>query len=833
MNRKYAFGRLFLLLVLVWSRSFAWGGELDDLRSQGDAALVSSDYVTASYFYRRMLDSQEWKSYADKTGVLSQLGIIEESQGRFEQAAEYYAKTLEGVPPDPQNPAFLKVNYYSQRYIGCLERAGFYRRAVKECWKLFPKADEAYQVHLLMRIIENDAFLTLSREEIDNLYAIAIPKYRDALGWNLADLLRLQGDLSRSCGLYETLWPVFPAQARAQAAPMVEVYSAQNKLDDLLRRLSGLSKTGGDPYPFLLLLTDLLLKANRGKEALEAIESTLMNGEAKDPPTVAAEYIGHAPIELLDQWVDLVHLQRSSEEAIAILARIVKFLPLDFTRREKLSHLLFNAGKREEAVQLWKDWMNLQPANPLAAFKAAEKIFALGDQQTAAGILNERKDSTPPPLVSQEGETALRLGMYDRAFAVFDKASQANGFNPESLSYAILQFAETCADLKPLVAALVQLATGRPYAEVKEWVRRPLLELGARPPFRKDMEDIAQADDTGLCRIQLAQSALKQGDRDGAVVLLQAVASESLYRNAADRELAEILSGESGLDHQREAAQLMKPSLAPVLEATSVLPLDSLIADRLLRYAAVQLNAFQPGEALSAIRKVEQSSSTVNPPLSPEALDRLLFLRAKALVEFSSLEPAMQLLENIQFQPQRSEARFLLAQIHLALKDVEAARLLLQDIVDNSDDWRWANDALKILAAIEPLTGESLDLYSLSAMYRLQGRFADAVPVMRELAVKGYGEDIEEWARYDIGRLKRDAGDRAGASEEWRRLLLDVDNPAIRGMTQLELLQMSSPSGLRMEDATKYRQLLLDLPDTIFSDLARLEMQRINTAEKP
>jgi len=226
--RKYSLVRLFLLLVLAWSAASAQAGELDDLRSQGDAALVAGDTVTASYFYRRMLDSADWNDYADKAGVLSQLGIIEESQGRFEQAAEFYAQTLEGVPPDPQNPAFMKVNYYSQRYIGCLERAGFYRRAVKECWKLFPKADETYQVHLLLRIIEDDAFLTLTREEIDNLYSLAIPKYRDALGWSLADLLRLQGDLSRSCGLYELLWPIFPAQARAQAAPMVEVYTAQN-----------------------------------------------------------------------------------------------------------------------------------------------------------------------------------------------------------------------------------------------------------------------------------------------------------------------------------------------------------------------------------------------------------------------------------------------------------------------------------------------------------------------------------------------------------------------------------------------------------------------------
>ena len=250
------------------------------------------------------------------------------------------------------------------------------------------------------------------------------------------------------------------------------------------------------------------------------------------------------------------------------------------------------------------------------------------------------------------------------------------------------------------------------------------------------------------------------------------------------------------------------------------------IFQQLLNYANYRLNAFQPEDALVAVRQIESSSRTLTRPLSQPASERLIFERGRALTELTSFQPALLLLDRVKTQPFLTEAKFLKAQILLSQKQVEESRTLLKEIVEGDESWRRANDALALLVALDPLVGESLDLFCQSVLYQLQGRAEDAVPVLRQLAVEQFDKDPAEWARYQIGRLKEEAGDAEGARKEWDQLLLEANHPVILGMLRRNRIHRINAAGERITDMTAYQELLLDFPDTLASDLARLEVQQ-------
>lgn len=824
----------FLFIIFIWGNIAPCYAQenLEQLRVEAQSALAAGDYITAEYYFQRMLDSEEWEAYPDKINVLTQLGILEESQGRFEQAASYYERALERTPVNKNNSIALRMNYYAQRYAECLERAGYYQKAEKVYWDLYENAEKTNKVIMLRRLIDNYAFQQLTQEEIKQLKDIIIPQYQDLLGWELADLLRLQGEMKQSLELYELMWPRQISRAFKSVDAMAEVYKSLNQLDSLLERLQDRRKNSGSPYNFLLLEIKLLQSVGEHQKALDTLNGFLEADKFSTYEDKIAQLIGQAPIEVLDVWVDLVEELNSESEAIDMMKSVVKFLPLDVSRRDILGQMLYNAGRVDEAIQLWEEWVELQPKNPLATFKAAEKIHALGDEDKAKRILQSGQAERPPALAAREGDMALSLGLFDQAFAAFEIAVASGGVKPNAVTQLIERYADKNPDPKPLVGALIKKATGKTFTEVPEWIRTPLLDLGVKHHFKNELDSIARLDDSGLWKIHLARAAEKQGDRDWAVDLLQSVTEDSQYHNTAKRELAHILSEDQLIPSQREAAELLEPSLSMVLDTTRPVPLSTVLVDRLMNYADIQLQAFQPAKALTALHRIESSSPTLDRPLSKSEQDRLRFLRGKALLEFSSIEPAIHLLESIQYQPQLTEAKYLLARTYLAQNEVEKGMAYLREIVENRKYWQRANDALELLSAVEPLVGESLDLFCQAQLYMLQGRMEDAVPVLRQLAVNEYGNDSEEWARYTIGKMMQISGDRQSATDELKRLKIDVDHPVIQGMVELELLQLTQPADDTIGNMTRYQELLIDFSDTIFSDLARLEMQRSRTLEQ-
>ncbi len=821
----FRFHAIVWLLLFFFSLTLSWAqsNNLNQLRSQANAALFDGDHVTAAYYYQRMMESPDWENYPDKINVLGQMALIEESQARSAEAVKYYEKIQEIVESDSSAPDNARIDYYTQRYADALERAGYYKKAAQQYWELFEKGTSSNKTLYLMRILENYSYQSVSQEEMEKLRSLIIPQFRETLGWNLASLFRKQGMLEESYELYESLWPQQLAKARQSADSMYETYTQIDAFDDLLQRVQEQRQKGDHLFSHLMLELELLQLDGQVEEALQRLENVLLQ-ENQNPVDAVGALLSQIPKDLLNLWVDLVEDQRGREEAIAIMQRIVKHSPLDLSHRERLSTMLVKAGNSDEALTLWREWMELQPGNPLSKLKAAEKIYSLGLQEEAEEILENNIENIQPKLASNEADTALRLGLYDQAFSAYEIAVATGGVKPERVSNSILNFAERMPDSKPLIASLLKNATGRAFDEVPEWIRTPLLELAIQPAFMEELNQLAESDPAGLWHLNLAQAAVKQGHTQWAKQCLRSIPEDNKYQHTAKRELAQLLSREESIEEKKKAAALMRPSVEMVLDTTETIPLSNVLVDRLMKYSELRLDAYQPGAALQAIRNIEDASHTLDRPLTEKQIDRLQFLRARAMLEFSSLNAAIDLLEQIHFQPQKTEALYLLAKTHLVLGNMEQAEHLLQELVEKDTYWKRANDALRMMVMLEPLVGEALELYQLANLYQLQGRFSDAVPFLRQLAVKHYGEDMEEWARYEIGQLLKNQGDKEGAREEWKRLLVDVDHPVIHGIVQLKLLQ-STQTADEAQSATQYQDLLLEFPDTIFSDLARLEMQ--------
>ena len=344
---------------------------------------------------------------------------------------------------------------------------------------------------------------------------------------------------------------------------------------------------------------------------------------------------------------------------------------------------------------------------------------------------------------------------------------------------------------------------------------------------------LADADDGGAWKYNIACEALRRDSDRWALDLLSSIPPESLYRVMADRKRAEILGENSSIVAQREAADLMFPSVEPLLSATPPVVLNPVLMDRLIKYSELRLNAFQPNEALVAIQLIESSSASLERTPQPTDFARIAYGRARALSELASLEPAIKALESIDVSPYREDAQILLARIYIAQRKIDLAVDVLNDALENPQSWRIANDALSLLSALEPLVGDALEGFSDAILYELQGRFDRAVPCLRQVAVDYYGGDVEEWTRYYIGRLKNQSGETEDAREELQRLLMDVDDPIVRGLTRMELLKLNDSASASIGAATEYQELLIDLPNTLFADLARLQMQRKFGKEQP
>mgnify|MGYP001226524169 FL=1 len=835
------FFRLFLILGLgCLAVCFsAWPvlaeDNLDEWYTAAGVAYSSGDPVTAAYYYRRILESPGWEQYDKQINVLRSLGMVEESQARFQEAAQYYEQLMD-LLTDRSDPAVEQTyQMYVMRYANCLERTGKYSAANRIYWNVYKESDPAVQITVLRRILQNSGFLQLTPAELNALRQEVIPRYADVLGWDLAELLRLQGRLEDSHALYEDLWRANPDFAREYVPRMVELYSVLGKLDAWVEsvRAERMGSQSADTY--LLLEVAILKEARRDKEALDEIEKFVLPGKKIDElrPEDYELILTEISSPLLNEWIELVIAQRGTAPGIVILRSLLNLLSLDTQRRKRLSDLYVSAGQTPEALKLWTDWSEVQQGKPFAVLSAAEEIYALGETESARDLLKRMGDQIPPAFALKQGQIAMQFGDYPAALAAFRVAAASGGIPPAMITSTIQNFTETAATRDALVAALVDSASGQSYTDTPEWIKTSLIRYGVQNESKELLGQLAAADPNGVWNFYIANEALQQGNRKWALEMLEAIPRESLYRSMADQALASILKEDASMDAQRRAARLLKPTLEALVSETPAVPLTPSLADTLLDYAEICLNAFDPGEALKAIRVVESATGNLTRPLDSSAVARLAFARAKAMAEMASFEPAAQQLQKLTEPPYGEEARFLLAQISVAQREVETARNQLHRIVEDPQCWRRANDALALLLLLDPLVGDSLNLFCDAVLYQMQGRFEEAIPPLRQLAVNHYGDDLEEWARYYIGKLKMESGDRTGAREEWERLLLDVDQPVIHGLTRWGLLHLDDPVQTPDTVNAQRENLILKLPDTLFADLTRLELQSRGRRAQP
>ncbi|MDX9752998.1 MAG: hypothetical protein RBU29_03505 [bacterium] len=805
--------------------------DLSTLYLQGNAAMAQADYITAAYYFNRMMDAEEWTTYPDPINVLGKLGLIEESQADFLDAARYYGQICDALIQSPTHPQGGLLPYYLQRQADCLERSGFYQKAISIYWQLLQNAQPGSEMSLLSRLIRNYAFLDPTPEEMQTLHDRVIPVYMEQAGWDLADLYRIQEDYEKCKELYNSLWRQFPQEAQQHAESIYQAYTAMGQLDDLLKALHLAHEERRVSGDFLLLEVILLEHANQSEEALQRIETYLSDGLTNPLSSEIPALMGRFTTTLIDKWINLVEKIRGPEAAIPILKELVKQSPLEASRREKLSGLLLSMGKSAEAVKVWLDWIQIQSQNPLALFHAAETINALGDPKTAKDLLAAASQNLPPNLAYNHAYAALRMGDFDAAIASFMIAEVSGGVSAERITLTIDQFTQENPDTPNFIAALLESASESIKAgSERAWVRDGLIQLGITHHAQDELNGLAQTDPSGRWALYIAMEAQKQGKTDWALQLFQSISPDSPFAAAAKYHLAELLSHESGRENQIQAYQILKPAVDYIIHTTDTVTLTPVSVTRLFDFIDTCLSTYQPEEALAAVRRIESASNTLPEPLPSTAQDRLRFARARTMTQLASFGPALQILDQIQQDPYSSPAALLKAKILIGQKKNAEALVLLRQMIGDSTHWRVANDALSLLTQYEPLVGDSQALFADAMLYQLQGRYQDAIPQLRQLAVENFGEDTEEWARFTIGLLENQAGQKETAQSDWQRLALDADHPTIYGMTRYELLHLTQPAHAAVFDSTAVQLFLLDFPQTLFSDLVRLESERMRTS---
>ncbi len=825
----------FILFIFLFNCSFAAFSEesINDLYAKGNQAFSEADYITSTYYYQRLLDLEKWNEFPQKIDVLRKLAMIEESQARFDDAARYYRLLIDNLPQS-KDPNISNLNYfYYQRYAENLEKTGKYALAGQTYWELVQGSKEVNRTVYLKHLIQNYQYRQVSDDQLDELRQVVLPQYLENLGLEFAELLRIQGKKQESLNLFNQLWPINPVDSLDYLSSIADLFASENKLDELISHVHLYRTTVNNSSALIMFEVNLLEQAERGADALQQIEQFIFDQSGMKQVEDMEPIIIKVPALILDRWVELVTHYRNIDDGIRIITQILAITPMDLTRRKQLSGMLVREGRKQEAVALWSNWAEAETKTPTTILNAAQEIFGIGDLEAARAVLSDFKGRIPPQLAWRQGQAALQFGDHKQAIAAFNIAVATGKVHPSMIESVINQHIQTNPDQSQWVAELVKAASGKLHSSVPSWLKASLLNLGVQPQYRKQLEELIESDPSDAWKFSAALESIKQGDNDWALSQFNSIPQESLYFDIAKQKRSAILGENSSLDAQRQAAELFQSYVADILASASPVVLTPQMLERLIQYSEISLNAFKPDQALEAIRKIESAFDTLEHPPGASVISQLTLNRARALTELGSLDPAIKLLDSINELPYQEDAQLLLAKIFIAQRKSDIALSLLNEIAQNTQFWRTKNDALGLMNALEPLVGDPLQLFCDAMLYRLQGRLANAIPLLRQLAVDHYGGDVEEWSRYHIGKLKQDSGDAKGAIEEWRRLLTDVDHPVINGMIRLEILRMQQIASTNNASATDYQDLMIELPNTIFADLARLEMQRQFNKEMP
>ncbi len=790
------------------------------------------DTVRARFALERLRESPAWSTFPARLDALLQAALIEESQSRFGPASKIYARILNEELSRPEQLS-LESTYvgYALRWAECLERAGDSGKAAEVYWGLLDDLPENHQVTILFRLMRNYRYGRPSREDMERLAERVSALSTGSLRWQLAQMYEGKGMHQKAADLFEALWVEQPALALPYMEEMLSALSQTGWLDSFLEEAESRVSERSDRTVarFLAAAYQRLGESEKALRVIKNCQASIANQLLAQAASQSATVSVSIPPELHMLTPELVELEYEALRGVGNTTAALK-VALDMIKRRPTDIKWYEVVSRRPGVDplpLWKTYIAAHRNHAAAYQQAAMALQESGYKDDSVAILKEGAEKAPGhSTVLAYADALIASGSVEQAWRQFERARAQNWANDEFLADRVSQFLQQ-PSIRTAVWSLSQKQFNRPPSG--SWEDLILRNLLVEEGEISRLLDWVSTDTTGLAATRLAQWALFEGRTELALKAYDRVPKESMYRDSARIEMARILR-DSGADDMR-TYQRIGDLLDPVIDRLAFRPDDPAAAVHMKLeivelWARVSLSA---GEGLTVLERLYtffgRERETILQQYQPADAQRILLLRGLALSQVGSLDDALAELRALS-DTDNAEALFHEARILFWQENYEEAQPLFEQVVTDPGAWRFANDSLQYLAFLNRLDFGSLRLLSNAGFLVWQGRAEDAVPVFRDLAVREYGEDVAEWARYMIGKTLWDAGEKERASAEWERLSQEGDYGWLRDRLRWQKVagRAHSPTE-EVERRETLNEIISSATDTLFGDLARLKIK--------
>lgn len=233
-----------------------------------------------------------------------------------------------------------------------------------------------------------------------------------------ADAASALGDYAGAKSLYDTALAIDPANASALRG-LASLYDATNDPASSLHYLERLNESPASDASDRVALANALLRADRGDEAVDLLESSLQAAGPDD--------------ENLLRNLGLILLARGrDDEAITYLERAVTVSPRSDSRRA-LANALFEAERYDEAAIVLGAYLEQEPGDFDANMQLGYICSTRGDFEAALPRYRTAVDANPKSIDARVslGRTLEEVGRLDSAIRVYDKALDMRGLTLE------------------------------------------------------------------------------------------------------------------------------------------------------------------------------------------------------------------------------------------------------------------------------------------------------------------------------------------------------------------------------------------------------------------
>ena len=803
-----------------------------------ERARLVNDNVRVRYALTRLRESPGWAEFPWKRDALLQAALLEERFSRFGPAAELYGKIVREEIPRP-SPLTIDSPYvgYALRWAECLENCGDNGRAAEIYQDLLTDMPQDQASGILIYLIRNYRYGRPSPDDIERLAERVRAIDAPTLQWELAKMYVGKGLYDKAVEIFDRFWPDQAKLAVECLDEFLTAYRATGKLDTILQD----AETHVQDRHIAHFLAAAYQRLGMPEQSLSVIrrcrESTLESLAAKFniSPASAAERL---PVPLTTFLPEFNALEYEALRAVADATAALDFA-LRMCRQKSREIRWYEAATARadvDPVPLWRLYIEANDHNPSAYQQAARSLAQLHHATEALDLLREGASQAPGVVTALAYADALIAdGSCEGALQQYRLIRAQNW----AQDYFLAKHIEPMLDQPDLSKALRSLLKDRlKQPQTESWEDQVLREILYREGDLKTLLDWASRDTSGAAAVDLAQWALYKGFPKLALEAYQSVPPDSLYRDTARIEMARVLRDLGREDV--ETCQRIAGLLDPIVSEIKVEPADSPVAkykklEILDLWARVKISGTQGMEVLQRLYTIfgqdRQAVLATYPDLDT---DCLLLLRGLALSQVGSLAEAIEEFHAVRAGPFRSEADFYEARALFWQEDYDKSRTLFEHLVTDPTGWRFMNDGLQYLTFFQQLSFGSLQLLSRAAFLVWQGRWEDAESVFRDLSVEENGNDIGEWARYQIGQSYLKAGKLDRAVTEWNGLSQDGRYAWLRNRLGLELaahLPSDASDEIRREKWLK--AIITGDGDTLLSDLARLKLKRSTESVPP